>query len=145
MAKFKKEDFSLGGKLFLHPIFNGNHSMRLRCNAAIGLQPDSIALAESEQSLHQFLKHFTEMLFHQKFPRREFWKLLARHSIFMLKSNFGKKFNFTPPCHRVFCITVFPKLPNILKYFRFSPSIFPSSKKIKKLPKAAKLHLEYVL
>ncbi|PWL67726.1 MAG: hypothetical protein DBY30_03375 [Verrucomicrobia bacterium] len=70
---------------------------------------------------------------------------MARHSIFMLKSNFGKKFNFTPPCHRVFCITVFPKLPNILKYFRFSPSIFPSSKKIKKLPKAAKLHLEYVL
>lgn len=47
MAKFKKEDFSLGGKLFLHPIFNGNHSMRLLCNAAIGLQPDSIALAES--------------------------------------------------------------------------------------------------
>ncbi len=49
------------------------------------------------------------------------------------------KFNFALPYHRAFCKTIFPKPPNILKYFGFPLRLYFSLKENKKVAKSGKI------
>lgn len=147
MAKYEKENLTPGGKLSSPPIFSENHAIKLRKrrNAAIGCNLIQFRSRRAQQNLHQKFKHFTTMRFLQYFRRQGFWKQLARHSIFMPKLCFVE--NLISRFHTIEH-SAKPSFPNPQISSNILDSLFAyisPSKKIKKLPRAAKLHLEYAL